>query len=351
MRYPVVPMLLLAALAARPALGANACKTACKTTKASCLTASATTYAAARAVCRSLPDPSARKACLKAARSARASANAACKASFRTCKSACAGGGGSGACGSHAGGWLATVNAYRALAGLGAVTEDPTFSAGDLEHAQYMVQNDVIGHSEDAGLPGYTDDGNLAASKSNVGLSSNPAQTEGEAVDLWMEGPYHAIGILDPRLQTSGFGIAHDSAGSYHTGSALDVIRGLTGSTSGVAFPVLFPGDGGAIPLDRYTGGESPDPLATCSGYTTPTGPPLIVQFATTPVVEAHDLLRDGTAVEHCVFAPTGSSDPLGARHAVVIMPRAPLQKGSTYQASLTVGGTPTTWSFTLGCP
>src|SRR5262249_40114467 len=114
--------------------------------------------------------------------------------------------------------------------------------------------------------------------------------------------------------------------------------------------PVLFPADGRSVPLTSYDGGESPDPLANCPGYTVPTGLPILAQFVTTPNVSNSSLTRNGAPVEHCVFAPTGGSDPLGQRHHAVILPRTPLLAGSTYEASLTVNGQTTTWGFTV-CP
>jgi hypothetical protein len=48
-------------------------------------------------------------------------------------------------------------------------------------------------------------------------------------IEMWMRGPFHALGILRPGLQSVGFGIAHDNSG-LKTAAALDVIRGLEGA-------------------------------------------------------------------------------------------------------------------------
>ncbi len=354
-RWALSSLVLLATLT--PASAANPCKAACKSTKAGCMTAAGGAFATAKAACATSPTPPERRACMKVARASRTSAKAACKQTFKGCIAACPKGGGggpptSGSCNaSGAGGWLAALNLYRSLAGLPAVVEDPTLSAGDLAHAKYVVRNDVIGHSEDASKPGYTDEGNLAASRSNVAAASQPTMTETGPIDLWMRGPYHAIGILDPTLTRVGFGIAHDSSGSMQSGAALDVLTGRGGSTAGVSFPILFPGDGTRVPLDRYDGTENPDPLASCPGYTAPTGLPLIVQLPpnVAPNVTSSSVTRDGAAVEHCVFAGS-PGDSLGNRRAVVIIPKDVLRKGATYQATLAVGGETYTWSFSLAC-
>ncbi len=41
-------------------------------------------------------------------------------------------------------GWLAYVNAYRAMANLPPVAENSTWSDGDFKHARYMVKNDYM---------------------------------------------------------------------------------------------------------------------------------------------------------------------------------------------------------------
>ncbi len=45
--------------------------------------------------------------------------------------------------------WLSRLNAYRAMAGLPPVAEEPAWNDGCWKHARYMVKNDVIMHEED----------------------------------------------------------------------------------------------------------------------------------------------------------------------------------------------------------
>ena len=352
----VVAALLVIGLAI-PAAAANPCKVACKTTKKTCIAAANTSFTSAKTTCAALPTPPERTTCTKAARTDKAAAKKSCKQAFKACASACGGGGGGGGGGgsgncnaSGASDWLAAVNLYRSNAGLPAVTEDPALSDGDQKHAQYTARNDVLAHTEDPSKPGYTPEGATAASKSNVAASSTGTLSETGPIDLWMRGPYHAIGILDPRLATVGFGIAHDSSGSIQSAAALDVLSGRTGPDS-TPYPILFPGDGSQVTLDRYDGTELPDPLAGCAGYNAPTGLPLIVQLAhgVMPTVTASSFMRDGAAVDHCILLPS-PGDSLDNRNAVVLIPKDVLRKGSTYQASLTVGGQTIAWTFTLAC-
>ena len=260
--------------------------------------------------------------------------------------------------------WLDYVNNYRRSAGLPVLTENATWSDGDRKHAIYTVKNDTLGHTENPSLPFYTPEGHTAAQNSNVMAGSSTGYTDESAIDLWMNGPFHAVGIIDPRLAVTGFGSDRESGGSFGMAAALDVLRGRSGSTAGVTFPIAWPGHGQRVPVGSYGGSEYPNPLTSCPGYTAPSGLPIIMQFGTgsvTPIVSASSFREGTTALEHCVFteqtytntADTGGQSlgrsVLNSRDAVVLIPRAPLQTGHTYTASLTVNGVTRTWSFGIG--
>ncbi|TMA95394.1 MAG: CAP domain-containing protein [Deltaproteobacteria bacterium] len=355
--------LALVPLVAGTVRAVNPCRAACRLAKQTCLGEATAGFSTARNACLDLSTPAERRQCVQAAKVRRAAAKRTCRDAFGTCKLGC--GSGSGTCdASSAGGWLATVNLYRGLAGLASVTERPEWSDGDLKHARYMVETDTIGHSEDPGSPFYTSEGDTAARNSNVAGTSDLNASEGWAVDSWMSGPFHAVGILDPELGETGFGIFHAVGPAIQTAAALDVIRGRTASQAG-AFPVVFPADGRVLPIGSFQGHEVPDPLAACPGYTPPTGIALLVQFdpaAPLPTVSASTLTRDGVVVEHCRFDGTTYVNPdpavqsigrnvLAARGAVVLIPREPLSKGLSYAASLTADGATLSWSFTVDCP
>jgi uncharacterized protein YkwD len=50
--------------------------------------------------------------------------------------------------------WLSYVNFYRRSAKLPPVTENSVWSEGNKKHAQYMLLNDYVGHTEDPSKPG-----------------------------------------------------------------------------------------------------------------------------------------------------------------------------------------------------
>ncbi|MFZ6029127.1 MAG: CAP domain-containing protein [Chloroflexota bacterium] len=258
--------------------------------------------------------------------------------------------------------WLARLNYYRALAALPAVTENTDWSHGDYLHARYCVKNDYIGHSEEPANPWYTPEGALAASKGNVTVSSNVNRPDWDAIDSWMTGPFHAVGMVDPQLAQAGYGSYREADGDWQMAATLDVLRGLGSVPSSVAFPVMWPGDGATVFLNAYRGGETPNPLSGCAGYTAPAGLPVILQIgsgSTTPAVTAHSVKRNGVDVEHCIFDETSytNSDPnlqslgrsvLGSRDAIVVIPREPLTPDAPYTFSVTANGNTHTWSFSV---
>ena len=173
--------------------------------------------------------------------------------------------------------WLTRFNAWRANTGSAALTENTTWSSGDYAHAQYMVKNDLVTHYETPGTAYYTADGDTAARNSNIYVSSSTATTDNQAIDWWMQAPFHAMGMVDPRLTTTAFGSYREVKSGWDMGAAVDVLRG--NSFSGGHFPVYFPGNGTSEPLTSYGGFESPDPLQACAGYAAPTGLPVFVEL------------------------------------------------------------------------
>jgi hypothetical protein len=266
------------------------------------------------------------------------------------------------------GDWLAYVNYYRALACLPAVTENAAYSDGDRKHAKYMVKNDFIGHSESSLLPYYTPEGAAAAAVSNVMASQDVNATDNYAIDLLMRGPFHAVGILDPKLQQVGFGSYREADGGWQMAAALNVLSGLGSSPpASVTYPVMWPANGLTVNLRSYTGFESPDPLASCPGYTAPSGLPIILQlgagnaiaFGGASPVTAFSFKQGAATLESCEFDENNYQNPdsnsqnlgravLSTRDAIVIVPRNPLTPGATYTVSVTANSQVYTWSFTV---
>jgi Cysteine-rich secretory protein family len=255
--------------------------------------------------------------------------------------------------------WLDRLNFYRATASLPLLVEDPALSAAIRQHARYMVMHGIVEHSEDRREAWATREGAAAAAVSNLAGSSRPTETDQWAVDMWMQGPFHALGILDPALARVGFGIDRSEHGRIQTAAGLDVISGRRAAPRSVLYPIVWPANGAAVPLGSHTA-EHPDPLTSCLGYTAPSGLPLIVQLGSdgeVPHVTGSRILDDGRLLEHCVFDQStyrngdAAQQQLGrrtlaSRHAIVLMPREPLRSGSRYRAVVEVNGRVIEWTF-----
>lgn len=258
--------------------------------------------------------------------------------------------------------WLDRVNFYRASALLPPVVEDSALSGAVRQHALYMVAHGVVKHSQNRKDAWATAEGAAAGAVSNLAGSTRATEPESWAVDVWMQAPFHAIGILDPALREVGFSIERARSGRIQTAAGLDVIRGRSTEPPGAAYPIVWPADGASVPIAAHTS-EYPSPLTSCPGYDAPTGLPLIVQLGsgqTVPHVVESWMLDGDAPLEHCVFDETtyrnrdSSQQRLGrrilaSRNAIVLIPRAPLTWGSRYRAVIDVNGRLIDWTFSVG--
>jgi hypothetical protein len=258
--------------------------------------------------------------------------------------------------------WLEYFNLFRQNNNLPPLGENSDWSNGGWLHSRYMVKNDYVGHSEEPGNPWYTPEGLAAAQNGNVFVTTWLNAPDETAIDFWMAAPFHNVSMMDPRLATTGFGSYREGDGGWQMAATLDAARGRTNTPTPGTYPLPYPRSGGQSWLTRYNGGEFPDPLTPCPGYTTPTGPPLILQLGTggaTPNVTAANLTANGAPLDICVYDETNYTHPdpgtqnngrliLNGRDAIVIMPRSPLIVSQSYTASITANGQTTTWSFTV---
>ena len=118
------------------------------------------------------------------------------------------------------------------MAGVAPITENPALSAGAYNHSCYMLYNGIT-HDETAGLTGYTADGDTAGNHGNVAVSSAYGTTPRSHIELWMTGPFHALGILRHNLQSVGFGKCDlSNTPTWHSGATLNVLDGLDTAAS-----------------------------------------------------------------------------------------------------------------------
>jgi hypothetical protein len=245
--------------------------------------------------------------------------------------------------------WLAVVNYYRAVSGLGSVTEEAIWSQGAHLHGCYMLLNGMS-HDEIPGRPGYTEAGRAAGLNGNVAVSSNFDMLPRRAVELWMTGPFHAIGILRPNLKKVGFGICRNSNTTpYRAGATLDILRGLDYTVPRSNTPVLFPGDGSTTNLDRFYV-ESPSPLTFC-GWPNGGGLPTIAMMPENFTSVTGSITGPNGPLQTCTLSRLNTSGVaqaiLAGDNAVVVMPRDPLAPG-TYRVTARTSARTVSWSFTV---
>lgn len=259
--------------------------------------------------------------------------------------------------------WLRRVNYYRALAKLPRVSEDPTLSQADVLHSRYLVKFELrtgslpFEHTEDPNAPYYTVQGLKAAEHSDIAEQKGALISSVQAVDGWMNGPFHRMAILNPDALKAGLGSftqdGFEAIALYLQVPPLPPHR--------FSRAVEFPPPDSIVPLAIYPGGEWPDPLTSCPGYRAPTGLPVTLQLgAWLPVrVTAHSFSHNGTQLANCVFDAATYVNPdaktqnwarrgLRGSSAVVLIPRAPLASGKRYHVSITASGHTYAWSFTV---
>ena len=245
--------------------------------------------------------------------------------------------------------WLSIVNAYRAMAGQAPVVEDANLSAGDYLHSCYMTLNGIT-HYENAALQRYTAAGDSAGQHSNVAVSSGLGASARSHIELWMTGPFHAIGVLRYNLQTIGFGKCDDpSVPTWHSAASLNVLDGMNHSIPRPSSPILFPGNGTVTSLSRFVT-ETPNPLSFCPGYTT-AGLPVIAMLPEAYTTVSASITGPNGAIPSCAVSTlnaTGDAKAILAYdNAITVLPNAPLANG-VYTVSITTNVRTVTWSFTV---
>ena len=146
--------------------------------------------------------------------------------------------------------WLTAFNYYRAIGGLGKVTEDAARSYGAQLHSHYMLMTNLLTHEEDPNSPYYTPEGAAVGKRSLISAAYN-YKSDRQWIDLWLTAPFHGVPMLRPALDVSGFGLDQGSNGLAF--ATLDV-GGKTSSNQAPAAPVRWPEKCTTVPaLVRWT--------------------------------------------------------------------------------------------------
>jgi uncharacterized protein YkwD len=271
--------------------------------------------------------------------------------------------------------WLTVLNGYRTRLNVPPVEEDPALSKGCLAHAKYLMMNygrafrniGILMHEEDASKPGYSPEGLKAARASDVVFQSRKKMTDdqlmAQAIEWWISGPFHRGQLVNPELKKVGF--AQYCEGTRCVSAMNTVSDAPLASISGrsLAVPIEVPPDGATVKAPGF-GGEWPNPVSSCPGYST-SSPAITLNLGVNvpaKITDAHLTQTTGAAagtiVETCAYDSDGYTNPDAGDQArgrevlrsfgeVVMMVRDPLAGGETYRVAMTVNGKPYSWSFT----
>jgi uncharacterized protein YkwD len=247
------------------------------------------------------------------------------------------------------------LNAYRRKAALEPVRLNAGRSRGCEAHAQYLLRNYDITtrpkidmHDEDPGLPGFSAAGQKSARAAVVAFSYGAPNDPDRALDLWMASLFHRLPLLDPTLETIGFGYARGP--NYLCFSVMELHA--QGKSERI---VLYPADQQKdVPL-AFSGPEFPDPIPESKDKKA--GYPVTAQFpegATVQTRTVHLKVQEtGQEVEGWLSTPEKPAVSAYQRNTICLIPRAPLAPRTAYVATIkaVVDGEnwAKTWTFTTG--
>jgi hypothetical protein len=156
---------------------------------------------------------------------------------------------------------VARINWFRALVGLGPVTDDPDMTRGCELHVAYMIALEAetggpgLTHPEDLSKPYASEEGDRAG-RGSV-LSYGQGGIAG-AVDGWMNTLYHRLPLIHPGLERVGVAFGESYACVYTSAGTRDAVA---------PHPLLWPPPDIESTERQFHGNESPcptvaDPLA-----------------------------------------------------------------------------------------
>ena len=224
---------------------------------------------------------------------------------------------------------LRVHNELRVAVGASAVRGDDRVTAAAQRHAEYLVRNNVLGHEESTGDPGFTGISvrdRLVAQGYPDSNASEVATSFGTGVDgvrsLWVL-PYHRLGLMHPHAIVVGWG--HAEVGGRST--TVGVILYDFGSSAADA--IRSPAAGQKV-ARSWDGEESPDVLP--AGAARPVGYPVMVVFSKAQATELRSArLTDASGREVSSY----TVPQIYERDYVAIVPAAPLAAGGRYHVRL----------------
>lgn len=229
---------------------------------------------------------------------------------------------------------LARVNELRRRAGLAGVGWSQSLADGCQKHAAYMLINlaqpGLKPREEDPSLPGHSAEGAAVAATAELAYLAPE-----EALSSWVGSFYHRLPLFDPKLRALGLGSMNQ--GQQHvTVVAFD----RQDSHPGGPYPVAYPAAQEREVPTTLPSEESPNPLPEDASR--PVGYPITLSF---PPQEDWRLdeasLKDakGQVVACHLSHPGAPATDFPQQNTVCLIPKAPLQSGSSYEVSVYATG------------
>jgi uncharacterized protein YkwD len=225
-----------------------------------------------------------------------------------------------------AGEMLRVHNELRAAVAAPTVRADDRVTTAAQRHAEYLAQNNALGHDEVPGSPGFTGasvrdrlaaQGYADANASEVATSFSSG-TEGVR-SLWVL-PYHRLGLMHPHATVAGWGHAETA------GRAVTVGVIVYDFNAPAPERVRAPAPDQRV-AGTYSGEEIPEVVP--AGAARPVGYPIMVIYSGARAVDLRSArVTDASGRE----LPHHVVPQLYERDYVTIIPASPLAPGARYR-------------------
>jgi uncharacterized protein YkwD len=224
---------------------------------------------------------------------------------------------------------LRAHNELRAAVAAPAVRADDRVTTAAQRHAEYLAQNNALGHDEVPGSPGFTGasvrdrlaaQGYADATASEVATSFSSG-TEGVR-SLWVL-PYHRLGLMHPHAVVAGWGHAQNAGRAVTVGVVVYDFNAP--SPERVRAPAPDQRVAGT-----YSGEEIPEVVP--AGAPRPVGYPIMVVYGRARSVDLKSArITDASGRE----LPHHVVPQIYERDYVAIIPASPLAPGARYRVRL----------------
>jgi uncharacterized protein YkwD len=266
------------------------------------------------------------------------------------------------------------LNEIRLSAGLGMLAQQPLMDEAAQAHADWEIANNVYGHVEQAGTPGFTGahwydrDQTLGYSPTAGGEVATSGYDAVDAVDILANVAYHRAILLAIEPVDVGIGRSSQVRSNVSEPLVLDIavpgndaVRGQGQlAQSSVGGIVVWPIDG-AQAVGTHMGGESPNPVAGSDVFAL--GMPVSLTVGSSKAISVTSFSLTNTTSGDIVptYLLTNANDPneLVPTSYVAAIPLAALDSNTSFavdfEGSLLDPETNTstslsrTWTFTTG--